>query len=125
MNRQQSKHSAYRKRCEEAPFRMYAITKRSWCRKREVAFEVSGEYLESIWTGTCPVFGTKLNIPMKDARGRGSDHTAHLDRLEPSLGYVKGNVAWLSGRANRIKYDATLGELKQLVEWMERATTIP
>lgn len=61
---------------------------------------------------------------MKDAKGRGSLNTAHLDRFDPKKGYIKGNVAWVSGRANRIKYDATLEELKSLVSWMEGATTI-
>ena len=40
-------------------------------------------------------------------------------------GYIKGNVAWISGRANRIKYDASIEELRQIVDWMERVTTIP
>ena len=34
-------------------------------------------------------------------------------------------MTWISGRANRIKYDATLDELKQIVVWVERVTTIP
>lgn len=34
-------------------------------------------------------------------------------------------MTWISGRANRIKYDATLDELKQIVAWVERVTTIP
>ncbi|WKV17107.1 hypothetical protein [Salmonella phage PKM.Hi.22.6] len=50
-------------------------------------------------------------------------HTAHLDRLDPNKGYVRGNVTWLSGRANRIKYDASLTELRLLVSWMESVTT--
>lgn len=37
----------------------------------------------------------------------------------------KCNVAWISGRANRIKYDASIEELRQIVDWMERVTTIP
>ena len=34
-------------------------------------------------------------------------------------------MAWISGRANRIKYDASIEELRQIVDWMERVTTIP
>lgn len=123
MENKETKHLAYRKRCEEAPFRMYALTKKSWCKKREIEFDVDADYLESIWTGICPVLGLELNIPMKDARGQGSVHTAHLDRLDPNKGYVRGNVTWLSGRANRVKYDASLTELRLLVSWMESVTT--
>lgn len=80
------------------------------------------EYLKSIWTGVCPIF----NIPISfNHKGRGSTFSAHLDRLIPEKGYVKGNVTWISGRANRIKYNATLDELKQIVAWVERVTTIP
>lgn len=52
-------------------------------------------------------------------------HSAHLDRLGPNKGYVIGNVSWISGRANRIKYNATVEELRAIADWMERATTIP
>lgn len=77
------------------------------------------EYLEEVWTGVCPVLGLELNTPMLDAQGRGSNHTAHLDRRDPNKGYTIGNVCWLSGRANRIKYDATINEIRALLAWME------
>lgn len=123
MTKSETKSAAYRKRCDEKPFHMYNITKRGGCRTKGLIYNLDAAYLESIWTGTCPVFGIPLDIPMKQARGKGSHNTAHLDRVNPKLGYVKGNVAWISGRANRIKYDATLEELKQLVNWMESVTT--
>lgn len=119
MNRTESKHAQYRKRCETMPFHMYNIVKRSEARKKGLPYNLDSTYLESLWTGVCPVLGLSLNVPMKDAKGRGSLHTAHLDRIDPNKGYVVGNVAWLSGRANRIKYDATLEELRSLVAWME------
>ena len=60
------------------------------------------------------------------SQGQGSHpHSAHLDRLDPNKGYVIGNVSWISGRANRIKYNATVEELRAIADWMERATTIP
>lgn len=114
-----TRHEQYRKRCEENPFGVYCIVKRSWCKKRGIEFELDEEYLRSLWTGVCPVFGLKLNVPLLESKGRGSNHTAHLDRRDPKKGYVKGNVCWLSGRANRIKYDATIEELKALVAYLE------
>lgn len=73
---------------------------------------------------------TGLDYRCRDCRkieshGRGSHHSAHLDRLDPNKGYVIGNVSWISGRANRIKYNATVEELRAVADWMERATTIP
>lgn len=103
-------------------FVQYTRGKRSECKKKGIQFDLTAEYLEGLWTGVCPVFNVEL---FKSSEGRGSHNSAHLDRFNPELGYVVGNVAWISGRANRIKYDASIAELKQIVDWMERVTTIP
>jgi len=42
-----------------------------------------------------------------------------IDRLIPELGYVKGNVTWMSRRANQLKNNGSLRELRKIVEWME------
>lgn len=103
-------------------FKAYCTTKRSECKRKGIQFDLDATYLESIWTGICPIFNKPISV---NHIGKGSVLSAHLDRLEPTKGYVKGNVHWISGRANRIKYDASLEELKLIVEWMERVTTIP
>jgi hypothetical protein len=96
----------------------FAIRMRS-CRARskekDLPFNLTTEYLESIWTGTCPAFGTTLNINSK----KGSEGHAQLDRIIPNLGYVEGNVVWLSERANRIKDDASLEDLERLIKWLK------
>lgn len=46
-------------------------------------------------------------------------YSASLDRRECEKGYVPGNVAVISYRANTIKSDATVDELKSIVKWME------
>lgn len=101
-------------------FHQTAVLKRSWSKQNNVDFDLDGDYLESIWTDKCPVFGVDF---VKHSKSR--PECPHLDRVDPSKGYVKGNVVWISGRANRIKYDATLEELRLLVDWLEGATTIP
>lgn len=60
----------------------------------------------------CPVFG----IAFSNER----ECQASLDRIIPSLGYVKGNIRVISMRANRLKSDASLEELKQLVSYLEQ-----
>lgn len=114
------KRGKYKSKRDKNPIATYYVAKSSWCRARGIPFEVTQEYLESIWTGVCPVFGIKVAL---GGDGKGSHHSAHLDKFKPELGYVEGNVTWISGRANRIKYDASLSELKQLVAWMEGVTT--
>lgn len=56
----------------------------------------------------CPIFGIELRW---GCGKRQKDESPTVDRIIPSLGYVKGNVKVISWRANRIKSDATLQEL--------------
>lgn len=47
----------------------------------------------------CPVFGLELEY---GGRGK-SDNTATIDRIDPSKGYVPGNIETISWKANRLK----------------------
>jgi hypothetical protein len=62
----------------------------------------------------CPVLGIRLERGSK----RTSDASPSLDRLDPALGYVPGNVNVISAKANRMKNNGTLEELEALVRWM-------
>lgn len=57
----------------------------------------------------CPI----LNIKLEIAQGRCTRNSPSLDRIIPSKGYVKGNVWVISYRANTVKNDLTLDELKK------------
>jgi len=77
--------------------------KKSESKRKGIPFDLTEEYLESIWTDTCPVF----NKPFVK-HDKTNDYSPALDRIIPSKGYTKGNVVYISARANRIKYDATV-----------------
>lgn len=63
----------------------------------------------------CPALG----IPIYPAQGNGNrDHSPSLDRIIPSEGYIPGNVVVISNKANRIKSDASAGELERVASWM-------
>lgn len=62
----------------------------------------------------CPVLG----IPLKRRFGGRLPNSPSLDRMKPELGYVKGNVAIISWRANHIKNDARPEELRAVAEWV-------
>lgn len=66
----------------------------------------------------CPVFGTRL-IAHRGGRGYWHDDSPTLDRIIPSLGYTPDNVWVISYRANRIKSDASLEELKRIINAMK------
>jgi len=61
----------------------------------------------------CPVLGIALS------RDGHRDSSPSLDRIIPSHGYVPGNVRVISFRANRIKSDATIEELRAVLAYME------
>ena len=48
-----------------------------------------------------------------------TDTRPELDRIIPEKGYVKGNVAWISGKANRIKSDYTKQELSDKIRILQ------
>jgi hypothetical protein len=64
----------------------------------------------------CPVFGTPF---MRGTRGN-CTNSLSLDRIDSTMGYVKGNVWVISHRANTIKNDATLLELEKLVTALKK-----
>ncbi|MBT9169104.1 MAG: hypothetical protein DDT19_02456 [Syntrophomonadaceae bacterium] len=62
----------------------------------------------------CPALGILL------VRGRGKlcGGSPTLDRIVPSLGYVKGNIAVISHKANSIKQNATASEILSVAIWL-------
>ena len=63
----------------------------------------------------CPIFG----IVLQKSDGRLSNNSPSVDRINPMKGYVKGNVVVVSNKANSIKREATIGELKAMVAFYE------
>jgi hypothetical protein len=63
----------------------------------------------------CPVLGISL--------AKNSNHcqpnSPSLDKITPELGYVKGNVRVISHKANTIKNNATVEELKKVLDYLE------
>ncbi len=58
----------------------------------------------------CPI----LKMPLVKQAGKGrNDFSPSLDRINPLLGYTKGNVEVISDKANRMKNNASVEELLQ------------
>lgn len=65
----------------------------------------------------CPVLGIPI---ISGTDGSFSDNSPSLDRIDSSKGYVKGNVAIISRRANQGKSNLTSDEHRLIAEWMDR-----
>jgi len=95
---------------------------RVWCcikkraKERGVDFNLQIEDIPEI-PKVCPVLKIKIKENTKSAP---LDSSPSLDRINPKLGYIRGNVRFISNRANRIKSDATLEELKLVLKDSEK-----
>jgi len=93
-------------------------SRRRHAKDKNIKFDLSIDYLIEILPKNmmCPVF----NIKMQWNKGERKDNTPSLDKIIPKNGYVEGNVAWISHRANRIKSDATKEEVKKIFDWLSK-----
>lgn len=63
----------------------------------------------------CPVLGEPLI--------KNTEYASSLDRIDPSKGYIKGNIQVLSVRANMLKNNASIDELERLLSYRKRTET--
>jgi len=82
--------------------------------RNNLKFFINKEYLKYIYPidNKCPLFNTEL----KKNNNRFCMNSASLDRIIPKKGYVEGNIMFISFKANIIKNNLTLEELKLLLK---------
>ncbi len=66
----------------------------------------------------CPILGIKLVRSIGNGSGN-FGASPSLDRILPDLGYVRGNVAVISARANSIKNNASAELLRRVADWID------
>lgn len=118
-----AKADAARRSAQRNPAKHMLIRARSRCKKSGAPFLITDA--DIVVPGLCPVFGIPMVVAAKTFREpgySGKHNSMSLDRIDPSKGYVPGNVAVISWRANNIKGTATLEELEKLVAWLRRVT---
>ena len=72
---------------------------------KEVNFDITWEDVE--YVEICPILEIPLNWGETSNEGGRNIDTPSLDRINPELGYVKGNVKIISTLANMMKNSAT------------------
>jgi hypothetical protein len=88
---------------------------RNRAKKKNVPFNITIDYVESILTPKCPVYGTQFQwvgnrkiLPISPS----------LDRIDPAKGYVEGNVVIISSKANNIKSAYKAADLYKVADWL-------
>jgi len=64
----------------------------------------------------CPILGIKIDY---FAEGR-QENSCSFDQIDPSAGYVKGNVQIISWRANRLKNDGSAEEHRKIADYLDK-----
>ena len=93
---------------------------RQRAKEKNVPFDIDIDYVRSLvgenaeLAVRCPVLGFLLDYSTQRTEGTGHalPNSPSIDRIVPELGYVKGNVRIISHRANTIKSNASVQELK-------------
>ena len=86
--------------------------KKSACIKHGIPFDIDYAYLKQVWNdqnGKCYYFNT--NLSFANARL----DSAQMERLDGSLGYIKGNVVFASKMANYAKGTATKDDFLEAI----------
>lgn len=106
--------SAYRK-AHPIPWMLRRAKERA--KRLGIEFNLTASDLSPLPT-YCPVLGIKLIYFHNGVGGR--DNSASLDRVLPHRGYVSGNVAIISNKANCMKRDNTPETLDRILKYIER-----
>jgi hypothetical protein len=81
-------------------------------KEKNIPFDITKDDLELIWK--CPVLGIDIF-----SAGLNNPNAPSIDRIIPCFGYIKGNVKIISRRANTLKGDATLEEVKLIMKYID------
>jgi hypothetical protein len=106
-------HKLYREYREISPVKYMLIKAKNRAKTQGVPFNLAESDISI--PEMCPILG----IPLYIAKGKPCANSPSLDKIIPELGYVQGNSAIISYKANRIKCDATFEEIEKLYFWMK------
>lgn len=97
---------------------IYQSMRSKFRQKRANAINAGKEWTVEFGDLSFPTHCPVLNIPLNYFAEKRCESSPSFDRINPSLGYVKGNVAVISWRANRIKNDGSAEEHRLIAEWL-------
>ena len=106
-----------KKRRRKNPLSFLVNDARKRAKKNNLDFDLEVSDFELI--EFCPILGIKLEV------GSENIHSSYsLDRIDNTLGYTKNNVKLISRRANTIKGDSSISEIKSLIEYIKNSSSL-
>ena len=85
-----------------------------------IPFDVTLDDIREVWPkdNCCPVLGVPFTLPKN---GRRTPTSPSIDRIDPLVGYVRGNIAVISMRVNVIKQDCFEPEVfRKIATWLDQ-----
>lgn len=103
-----------RKHFKENPHKYIYWSAKGRAKKLNLPFDL--DFNDTIPPSYCPILGIELK---RNTGGKSySGNSPSVDRIDPSKGYVKGNIQVISQRANVMKNDASPEELLRFADWV-------
>lgn len=78
---------------------------------KDIEFDLTLDYLKDLWNkqnGICALTGTNMTHTILEGKLKTN---ASIDKINPSLGYTKGNVQFVCNVANMMKSDMSIEDL--------------
>lgn len=120
VNCRECTNSINRKRIEQyrkdvKPFIGKRLTQiRSRANEQNLPFDLDSDYLYDLWIksdGKCYYTGFDISFDkIRTDKKTSHDYQPSLDKKDPTLGYVKGNVIWCANIINTMKNKSTFNE---------------
>lgn len=89
---------------------------RASAKERGIPFDLKPTDIDDIGIPiTCPALG----IPLTFNRGSVQDNSISFDRIDSTKGYTRDNLIVVSYRVNKLKSDASLDEMRRMVEYYD------
>lgn len=84
--------------------------------KRDLAFNLTREWVESSWTGRCAITGKKFTVG-----GKRGVFSVSLDRKDNARGYTQDNCRWVLWAVNLLKHTGTDAEMFEIAKLIARS----
>ena len=84
---------------------------------KKLPHNITSDDIREVWPkdNICPVLKKPFEMGFKS--GKTKSMAASLDKIIPSKGYTKGNIVVISDIVNRLKSDASLEDLKKIINF--------